>query len=197
MRKHRYTSEQIEFIRENAEGNLIEEIHRLFIKKFEVDVTFKSIKGIMYRHGIKNSMQGFATRFRNDHTPWNKGVKGLNTGGEKGWFQKGNVPPSTLDIGTERVESGFVFLKVAQPNKWQLKHHYLYERYKGVIPKNYKVIFADGNKRNFDLENLLLISPGEFFAATKRGLLFDTTEATKTGVLLAKYLIAVNQKEVK
>lgn len=195
MKNHRYTAEQIEFIREVALGKSIDEILVLFNRKFDTTVTFKSIKGIMYRNNIKTGMQGYKTRFIKGQEAWNKGVKGLQLGGEKGWFKKGIIPPTTLPTGTERVnENDFVIVKTAQPNEWRLKHHVIYEKYYGDIPNGYKVIFADKNKRNFDINNLILLSPEEFTAAMKRNLLFDNTEATKSGVLLAKYLMTVNKK---
>lgn len=192
---HRYTSDQIEYVRKTAPGKSLDEIVVLFNQKFDTSVTFKSIKGIMYRNNIKTGMQGYKTRFVKGQEAWNKGTKGLQLGGEKGWFKKGSIPPTTLSTGAERVnENDFVIVKIGQPNEWRLKHHVVYEKYYGEIPDGYKVIFADKDKRNFDINNLLLLSPEEFIAAMKRNLLFNNTEATKSGVLLAKYLMTVNKR---
>ncbi len=121
MKQHRYTAEQIDFIRKIAPGKSIDEIVVLFNQKFDTAVTFKSIKGIMYRNKIKTGMQGYKTRFTKGQTAWNKGTKGLQLGGEKGWFKKGVTPPTTLSTGTERVnENDFVIVKIAQPNEWRL-----------------------------------------------------------------------------
>lgn len=103
---HRYTQEQKDFIGSICVGLTVDEIRQKFINRFGVEVTKKSIKGIMYRNNFKNPMQGFETRFNKGQAPWNKGKKGLQTGGEAGWFKKGSVPPSHKPVGSEVVLEG-------------------------------------------------------------------------------------------
>lgn len=193
---HRYTEEQLEYIRSIAEGRFIKEICDLFNEKFGLSVSERSVGGAMHRNGIKNSMQGATTRFQKGQEAWNKGTKGLYLGGESGWFKKGRIPHHRCEIGAEQHDGkGFIKVKVAQPEVWRLKHHVLYEQHKGEIPEGYKVIFADGNKRNFDLDNLILVSARDFVSAMKNKLLFEDTELTKTGITLAQLMLAVKDKE--
>lgn len=39
-----------------------------------------------------------------------------------------------------------------------LKHRFLWETANGPIPKGHKVIFADGDKTNITLDNLIMVS---------------------------------------
>lgn len=68
-------------------------------------------------------------------------------------------PGASRPIGSERVDKkGFIEIKTAE-NKWVLKHRYLWEKYHNKkIPDNHYVIFMDGDKRNFDKENLVCLS---------------------------------------
>ena len=54
-----------------------------------------------------------------------------------------------LPVGSERVNKGYIYVKVAEPNVWIEKHRLIYESMYGNIPTGHKVIFADKNKRNF------------------------------------------------
>jgi hypothetical protein len=114
-------------------------------------------------------------------------------------FQKGNVTWNKREVGEERIESkdGYVQIKVAEPNKWQLKHRYLYEQAHGKIPKGYNVIFADGDKYNFELDNLILVSNAELAIANYNHLLKKDKELTKTGILIAKVIDTANKKGKK
>ena len=71
---------------------------------------------------------------------------------------------------------------------WTPKHRYLYEKAYGKISKGYKVIFADGNNRNFDLNNLILVSNAEELIMNRRKLFTENVEHTKVGVNIAKLL---------
>ena len=64
----------------------------------------------------------------------------------------------------------------------------------GNIPTGYKVIFADKNKRNFDIENLLLVSDNQALIMNTKNLRFENIELTKTGVLVAKLIEQTNKK---
>lgn len=190
---HRYTKEQIQFIRDNAGGKQVEEIQQLFNDQYKVNVTFKSIKGIMYRNGIKNKMQGYNTRFEKGHKSWCKGLKGINTGSEKGWFQKGNKPPSHKPVGTESVLEGYVWIKVAEPSKWVKKHHYIWEKEHGSIPDGYVLKFADENKLNVTLDNLFLTPRTACTTVALKGMNQDNPDLNKTVHKLIELEITINK----
>lgn len=102
--------------------------------------------------------------------PFNKGLKQSEymtkeaiEKTKKTRFKKGQSPKNILKVGTERVtEGGYVEVKVSNPNKWELKQRLVYtEKNKVKLEKGEIVIFIDGNKRNFNPENLRKISQAE------------------------------------
>ena len=60
-------------------------------------------------------------------------------------------------------------LKVAEPNKWMRKHRHIYQNAHGEVPKGHVIVFVDGNKRNFELSNLMMISCAENATFNIRG----------------------------
>lgn len=66
---------------------------------------------------------------------------------------------SSLPIGTERVRDGDrIYIKVAK-NKWMYKQRYIWEQHYGEkLTDNDFIIFLDGDKTNFDINNLFKIT---------------------------------------
>lgn len=57
----------------------------------------------------------------------------------------------------------------------------------------HKVIFADRNKRNFDLDNLILVTDSEALIMNTNKLIYEDAELTKTGTLVAKVIDKTNK----
>lgn len=107
------------------------------------------------------------TKFKKGNIPWNKGKKGCWTKEALNKIkaaQKGRTCWKARPIGAERVHRGLIEVKVCNSKNrnigWRLKHHVIYEKYNpGVkIEHPNKVIFIDGNNRNFDINNLALVT---------------------------------------
>lgn len=72
-----------------------------------------------------------------------------------------NRQGTVMPVGAESLnKDGFVIVKVG-PKCWKLKHYIVWESIHGPIPAGHNVLFADGNKHNFDPENLILVSYSE------------------------------------
>jgi len=72
-------------------------------------------------------------------------------------------PWGELPIGTERVDChGFTLLKIG-PRTWTMKHRYLWAEHHGRKPTG-SITFADGNRQNFAISNLVEISQRELLA---------------------------------
>lgn len=160
---HRWTKEEIDFIYKFAPGHSRKEVYSEYVIRFGENRSFCSIVDRMKYYGIKT--------------------------GSDGRFKKGDINLRTLKIGAERVgDHGFIEIKVANPNKWKKKHRVIYEDYHNV-KLNHRdfVIFLDNDKRNFDIENLALVTVSELFFINKN---FDfdnaTTELRKSMIALAK-----------
>lgn len=198
---HKYTAEEHEFLRSIIPGHTYKEIVEEYNRHFLEPITVSRVKGYMGNHKIKNGLTG---RFEKGQVPFNKGRKGMCAKGcEKTWFQKGHLPHNTKPIGYERItRDGYVEVKVAmRPSRkdcndnFILKHRLVWEQANGPIPKGYVVTFKDGNKRNFDLDNLALISMAENQQLTRRGLRSSEAELTETGILIARADITVKKRK--
>ncbi len=193
---HRWTEEELNYLKHITPGHHHKEIHELVNKKFGLNLTLDQIKGTIKRHNLKT---GFTGQFKKGNKPHNKGLKGICAKGcEKTWFKKGITPINHRPIGSERVSvDGYTEVKVSEPNKWRLKHQLVYESSKGKIPKGYAVIFGDGDKSNFDIDNLILVSRHQLLTLNRNNLIQDDTELTKTGVIIADTIIKINEVRKK
>ena len=174
----KYTDEIIEFIKNNYQDKDNIELASILNKKFNLDTTGDKIS--MLKAKIKR-------RF---------GIN-LRTGINNGCFKKGNISFNNVPVGTERIaKDGYIEIKVKDGNlnkNWQSKHRYIYEQHHGKIPKGFKVIFADSNRRNFDISNLILVSDSEELIMNRKKLFFKDKELTKTGSVLAKVIDKTNK----
>jgi hypothetical protein len=94
--------------------------------------------------------------------------------------------PKYTPIGTERLDkSGYVKVKIAGSYTWKSKNQVIWEAANGPIPKNHVVIFADRDKSNFDLNNLILVSKAELTTMARNKLLSSDPELTRAGKVIA------------
>lgn len=98
-----------------------------------------------------------------------------------------------LPVGSERVNKGYIYVKIKEPNVWIEKHRLIYESIYGNIPTGHKVIFADKNKRNFSPENLILVSDSEALIMNTNKLIYEDASLTKSGALIAKIIDRTNK----
>jgi len=115
--------------------------------------------GQFLRESCKARTKG---QFKKGLIPHNKGKKLSQETKEKlkpTMFKRGNRPHNAQPVGTEtKDKDGYVWVKIAEPSAWKLKHHIAYGE---PVPTGHKVIFLDGNKYNFERGNLQLVSNAE------------------------------------
>ena len=183
--QHKWTDEEKEYLALIVKGSTYKEITKKMNDKFEYNFSEEQVKGMMYRNKLTTGTGGY---FKKGSTPWNKGLKGY-MGANKTSFKKGTIPLNQVPIGTESItKGGYIKVKVGEPNKWKLKQRYIYEQHYGEIPNNYNIIFADGNKMNFDIDNLIAVSKSEMLILNNNNLRFEDKELTKVGVNIAKVI---------
>lgn len=199
----KYTEEVMKFMIENYEGKDNIELAELLNKKFNLNVNNDSVAnaksrilriyGINIRNGINRGC------FKKGQTSFNKGKKWNEYMSKEGQinsrktcFKKGQVPINHREVGSERINvDGYWEIKVAEPNKWKLKHRVIYEKEHGEIPKDSKIIFADGNKNNLELSNLICVSHAEELHMNKDKLRFNDKELTEVGLNITKIKLKI------
>ena len=175
-----YPHEVTEFIANNHVGTGPKEMTDLLNSKFGTTYTRGQITAL-YKNRKLNS--GLTGRFEPGHVPFNKGRKGVTQGGVETQFKKGNRPHNYLPVGTERVNTdGYVDIKIADPNKWRGKHLLIWEQHNGPVPNGRAVIFGDGNRRNFDINNLILVSRNQLARLNQQDLIQDDADLTRTAL---------------
>ena len=110
-------------------------------------------------HGKVVAIAGIENRFYKGHEPWNKGIKGRNNAPEHTLFKPGHLPANHKPIGWTRVDSeGYHWMKIAEGLKgWVMIHRLAWEMENGPIPEGKFLRFIDGNKDNWQVENLALV----------------------------------------
>ena len=157
------TSEQADWLKDKYKELSREELTKAFNENFGTSLTQQQITAFVKNHGIKSGRSGhWATR-----PSWNKGTAGQGVcKPNSGSFKSGNVPVNVQPLFTERVgKDGYIEIKVPEPNpytkaqtRYVHKHRWIWEQKHGPIPEGHAVIFKDGNRHNFDDDNLEAIS---------------------------------------
>lgn len=185
--------EEKEYLFEIYEGRLCKEIANMINKKFGRNHTAKEIECYKSRYKLRS---GIASTFRKGMVPHNKGKKWAEyltaeqqEKAKQTCFKKGHRLKQYREVGSERITiDGYLEVKVAEPNKWALKHRLVYEEAYGKIPKGMNLIFADGNKLNLELDNLLLVTNNELLRMNRNNLIKEDKDLTKSGLVLTKLM---------
>lgn len=199
----KYTKEQKDFLIANNYMTPAKNLADMFNKKFGTNITAVNIKTFRGNNHLNSGLTG---RFEKGHIPDNKGKKwddymsrDAQERSRKTTFKKGDKPLNAVDIGEEHMrysgskpdDLGYLHVKVCdgKGNKnWISKQRVIYEQYHGPIPAGHKVIFADGDRFNFDIDNLVLVSSSEELIMNQKKLRYDDQDLTKTGHLIAKII---------
>lgn len=155
--------EQIDFFKTIVKGNYNKDISKLYYEKYKVKLSDSQIKHLKRKYKV---ISGVDTRLK-----------------------KGQKAHNHKKIGEEFVRNdGYMEIKIAEPNSWQLKHHYIWEKYNGKIPDGYSVVFLDQDKTNFNLDNLMLVKREDKLTACSYKLFSKDKETTKTAILTAQLI---------
>lgn len=168
-RGSKYPDDLEEYIRSIAAGREKSEILSLVNEHYGHIMELYQLKAYMNNHSITS---GLNCNFRKGHTPWNKYTNYIAGGrSAETRFKKSGLPPTWRPVGSVRINCyGFTEIKVAEPNTWKLKHRLIWEAEHGPIPKGCIITFKDGNRQNFDIDNLACITQAQNAVINKLGL---------------------------
>ena len=179
-----YPAEVMAFIKGNYAGVGPLEMTKRLNETFGTNYTFKQIAAY-YRNHRYNS--GVNSRFQ-------KGEH-FSLATE---FKPGQMPVTYLPVGTEKIkDDGYVWVKVADPRTWKQKHRLIWEEAHGPVPDGYCLVFADRNKLNITLDNLLLIERRQLLILNDKQLISCDPEATKTGLIVADVYLKITERRRK
>lgn len=179
-----YSQEQLDFIRDNCKLMMDDKLAEAFNEKFGLSKTAGNIKSTRKNHGFLTGRTG---RFLPGQKP---PPNARPTGPSSTSFKKGHRPHNWMPIGSERVNGdGYIDVKVAEPNVWVYKQRLIFESVHGPIPDGGCVIFKDGDNRNFDISNLILVDRKELAVMNKMQVGSLPVELRDSGLLLAKLKI--------
>ena len=202
---HKWTEEELSYLKEIAPGRSYKEIRDLFNQRFEADLSQSAINGALKRKHIAN---GRDTRFQNGQESWCKGVPRASwmTPEQLEHVRANQFKPGDnrryrdAKPGTERVtKDGYIEVRMEGPVRsyqygkrkathcWRFKHVLIWEEANGPVPKGHKILFLDGNTQNFSIDNLVCISRAELLMLNRQGLRFkDHPDLTRIGLDIVK-----------
>lgn len=186
-----YSQEELEFLEANC-TLARKQLHAQFVEKFDrSDVSFENLRSLCKRRGWLTGRDG---RFIGGHESWNKGMKGkYTTAPNSGHFKKGSTPKNKLPIGTKRYHAdGYIEIKTAEPNVWELKHRVIYRQHHGEIGEKESITFLDGDITNCDPANLIKTTRKQTLYLNRQRLQHHTGDAKIAALTLAKLNIVAH-----
>lgn len=191
-----YPDEVKDFIKANHKGVGSKEMTALLNQTFGTSYTHTQINAWYKNHKLNSGTTGY---FKPGLAPWNKGMKGVSHPGcIPTQFKKGSKVHNWVPLGSERVNrDGYVDIKVDDgklQKNWKGKHILIWEAANGPVPAGHAVMFGDGNRRNFDPENLILVSRKQLVRLNQMKLIQADAELTKAGIVIADVLNKIGER---
>lgn len=202
--RHKWSEKEEQWLTKNVKGITLKELTHRYNKKFNMNLSESAIANRKNKLNLHSGIIG--GQFQKGQISWNKGKtwdeympKESQEKSRKTTFKKGSIPPNHREIGEERIDSdGYVLVKIQDGHlnkNWVLKHRLIWESMYGNIPTGYKIMFADGNKKNCDIKNLILVSDAEELIMNQNKFVKENADLTKVGLNIAKIIDRVNKRK--
>ena len=200
-KKYEYDPKVCEYIMNHYKGVTTNELVDMIKRDLGIDETIIRVRAFKKRYKLNC---GVDCTFQKGVPSHNKGKKMPPEIYEKlkpTMFKKGNRPHNAQPINSEKLICGYVYVKVndslysKSSDRWRPKQHLIWEEHhKKKVPPKHFVIFGDGDKNNFDINNLILVTQQEMLYLMQNDLRYNDCELTKTGVLIAKVSLAAKDR---
>lgn len=194
----KWTDEMIEYVRNIYPHYTNKEIAEMLKEEYGIIVRPASLRNLHHKYKYDDKLVNVGC-FKKGQECWNKGVPMREETKKKlehTWFKNGHTPANTRPIGSMRENAdGYVVIKTKETGRWPLYQRYVYEQAHNVkLDKDDMVLFADGNNRNFDVDNLVRVTREELLELNRRGLISKDQNITKAGVGLAKLIAKIRER---
>lgn len=195
---HRWTETEVDFLRQVYPKHGRKETLKLFNERFGLNVTEAALKHTVESRKIKAPTNGC---FQKGNVPFNKGVPmsaEQYAKCKRTMFKKGSVPPNKKELGSERITvDGYIEVKIAEPNKWELLQVLVIQ---GMIGRRLKkgvemVRFLDGNTLNCDPANLMLTTRTVNARLNQRKIKPSSVETMKAAIQVETIKCLIRDKE--
>lgn len=168
-------------------NNELKEYLLVFASEYTIDELLPKINKIFNENYTRLELQKYLVRNKIKYKYKNPKKANNNMGKE-------------IPIGSEYTKpDGMVMIKVA-PNKWEYKQRYIYEQYYGIkVKDNEHIIFLDGNKNNFNIDNLEKTTNEEcgYIGAFKINNEIEIKDKEITKLLLLMAKTNIKTKEIR
>lgn len=145
----RWTKEMLDFLRTNYEKYPYTKLTNLINSEFNIKTTPSSVEHKVNRLGLKKSKEAISRMAKSKNST-------------KYWFLPGHVSKLRAPIGYERVDRhGFIWVKEKDPDVFESKHRIIYKQHYGEIEEGINIVFLNGNKNDFRIENLVPLTNSE------------------------------------
>ena len=176
-KRNHFTEEQRIFLIENIEKYSYPRLTKEFNKKFNSDCTQGSI--------TQQCLTYLKIKKADSYIPHNA----VNIGEE------------TLKYKTTKYKTTYIKVEKGPKNNqsemWKPKHRIIWEEYNRAIAKDEVVIFLDGDKTNFELDNLYCISKKIMCVMNLNSWFTDSREHTLTAVKWCELYYKLKESEDK
>lgn len=194
----KWTDEMIEYVRNIYPHHTNKEIAQMLKERYGITVRPMSLRNLHQKYKYEDKLVNVGC-FKKGHDSWNKGKPMSDETREKlkdTWFKDEHTPANTRPIGSMREnKDGYVVIKTKKSGRWTLYQRNIYEQAHGVkLDKDDIVLFADGNTRNFDVDNLVKVTREELLYLNKEGLISSDQDITKAGVGVAKLIAKIRER---
>ena len=196
---HKWTDEQIAFLKEQYQAHDLNAVTELINQRFDL-----SLKKTQVRAAIKNRKITCPRSGR--FVPGQPKVPGSGAKGpNRTTFKKGRPASEAsnyLPIGSTRIsKDGYIERKVTDDpslvpaRRWVGEHRLVWEAENGPVPEGHAIVFLDGDITNVDISNLRCVHRGVLGSMNKRGLSKGTGEIRKAGILVTELEQAAKQRK--
>ncbi|QFR66450.1 HNH endonuclease signature motif containing protein [Furfurilactobacillus rossiae] len=101
-----------------------------------------------------------------------------------------------LPVGTDKLhKDGYVWTKVDDRRRWVHKQRVVWERVNGPIPRGMMIVFADGDRTNCELNNLILVSSRAMGSINYYKRITSNPDVTRAGIALSRLEVGIHDRE--